>query len=164
MGSAGLADYRGMKKIALLALLPLTLGSCGLFGTPKTPSINGSITGTAPTVPAGSAIKIAVVGLTATEIVNDTPGQVTGFNNTKYSTDYPSNPSDGRYIVVAFVDKNNDGKFNLGETSTSLTDINHYLVYSKNGDANLKYGVGWNYVKDGTPSQPLIITDYDLKW
>lgn len=153
-----------MKKISLLALLPLTLGSCGLFGTPKSPAINGSINGTAPASSSTSPIRVAVVGLTTSGIVNDTPGQLLVLNNSKYSAEYPSNPADGRYIVVAFLDANNDGKLNLGEKSTSLLDTSRYLVFSKNGDPNLKYGPGWNYVKNGTPSQPLVISDYDLNW
>ncbi len=148
-----------MKKIALLALLPLTLGSCGLFGTPKSYAINGTINGTAPT----GTVKLAVVGVTSTGVVNDIVGQITVFSNNKYSADYPSNPSNGFYQVIAFIDANGDGKYQVTETRTKL-DTSRYLVYSKDGDPNLKYAPGWNYLKSGTASQPTLITDYDLNW
>lgn len=160
MRSAGPVDYKGMKKIALLALLPLTLGSCGLFGTPKTYAINGTITNTAP----AGTVKLAVIGVNATGAFNENVGQIAVpvFNTgtKKFSVDYPSTTTDGLYQVIAFIDSNGDGKYQANETRTQ--NNNKYLVYSSNDVLSFKKG--WNYLVGTTVTQPTVITDYDLSW
>lgn len=154
-----------MKKLALLTLLPLTLGSCGLFGTPKTYAVSGTISGTQPS----GNVKMAVLGVSASGVVNANVGQIaipTFDNNTKkFSVDYPSNPADGVYQVIAYIDANGDSKYNVGETRTK--NNNMYLVYSKSGgtvETLLGIKAGWNLVQGTTVTQPGTITNYDLSW
>lgn len=156
-----------MKKLALLALLPLTLGSCGLFGTPKNYNVSGTISGTQPT----GTLKLAVVGVSASGVVNANVGQIAvptfDANTKKFSVDYPSNPADGIYQVIAYIDggTNPNGKYDVGETRTK--NNNMYLVYSKSGGAIeslLGIKAGWNLVVGTTVTQPGNITNYDLSW
>ena len=150
-----------MKKILLLA--PLALASCGVFGTPTTYDVSGTISGTAP----GSPIKLALVGVSATGVVNADVNQVavTVFDAKKFSVDYPDAPAAGIYQVIAYVDANGDGKYNIGEARTE--NNGKYLIYSANGGTlgslvGLK--AGWNLLQGTTVSQPGRITNYDLNW
>lgn len=149
-----------MKKLALLTLLPLTLGSCGLFGTPKTYAISGTITGTQP----AGTMKLAVIGVNSTGIYNENIGQIAvptfDSNTKKFSVDYPSKAAEGYYQVIAYIDANGDSKYNVGETRTK--NNNMYLVYRDSNMMDLK--TGWNLMQGTTVTQPGTITNYDLSW
>lgn len=151
-----------MKNILLAASLPLLLSGCGIFGTPKNYDVSGTISGTAP----AGTVKLAVVGVSLGGVVNEATGQVavTVFDTKKFSVDYPASPADGIYQVIAYVDSNGDGKYNVGETRTQ--NNGKYLVYSKNGVLSGLTGIkaGWNYVIGTTVTQPTRVTDYDLSW
>ena len=148
-----------MKR--LLLLLPLTLASCGLFGTPKNYDVTGTLSGTAP----AGTVKLAVVGVGLTGVVNaDVPQIAVALPSTqKFALDYP-NVADGIYQVIAYVDANGDGKYNVGETRTQ--NNGKYLIYSTNGVlsglTNVK--AGWNYAVGLNVTQPGRVTDYDLTW
>lgn len=152
-----------MRKLALAALMPLALASCGIFGTPTNYNVSGTISGSAP----AGTVKLAVVGVSTSGVVNADVAQiaVNTFDGKKFSVDYPSNPSDGVYQVIAYVDSNGNGKYDVGETKTQ--NNNKYLVYLKNGgtlESWLGLKAGWNYVVGTNVSQSNHITDYDLNW
>lgn len=143
--------------------MPLALASCGIFNTPTNYAVSGTISGTAP----AGTVKMAVVGVSSTGVVNADVGQiaVTVSDGKKFSVDYPTNPADGIYQVIAYIDGNSNGKYDLGETRTQVG--NRFLVYLKNGgtlQAWLGLKAGWNYVVGTSITQPTRITDYDLSW
>lgn len=149
-----------MKRLALLA--PLALASCGVLGTPQNYDVNGTISGTAP----AGTVKMAVVGVALNGVVNADVPQIalTVFDQQKFSVDYPANPADGIYQVIAYVDKDGNGQYTLGEPRTQ--NNGKYLVYTKSGLLPSITGLsaGWNYVVGTRSTQPNRIHDYDLSW
>lgn len=147
-----------MKKLALLAAIPVVLASCNNNELPTQYDISGSINGTAPS----GTVKIALVGgALSTDPVQNI--DVTGFKfaNSKYTVDLPNNPNAalGFYEIIAYVDASKDGKYNFGETRTK-TNINNYLAYSS---ATQKWIRGTTTIRENGKSVNRI-NNYDLSW
>lgn len=154
-----------MKKIALLAFLPLALGSCGLGGLPK-----GDVTGNINNIPTGQGtVRIAVLGVNFGGINNTSTDYLTVTPTDKgaYGAGLPSPTGTGAYRVIAYTDKDDSKTFNAGDTATK--DNGKLLVFIANDfTGNVIGGVtglakGWNLVengkliKSGTP-----FNNYDL--
>ncbi len=156
-------QIEGMKKLVLIGLLPLMLAACGIGGTPRNYDVSGTISGTQPS----GTLKMAVVGVNLGGVVNTATGQIAinSPDGKKFSVDYPPSPADGLYQVIAYIDANGNGKYDLGETRTA--NNNKYLAYARSsgGLASLVgLKAGWNYVVGTAVTQPSRITDYDLSW
>ncbi|WP_291423582.1 hypothetical protein [Deinococcus sp.] len=152
-----------MNKLVLTALLPLLLAACGIGGTPKNYDVSGTISGKQPS----GALKMAVVGVSLGGVVNTATGQIaiSSPDGKKFSVDYPLSPADGLYQVIAYIDADGNGKYNLGELRTA--NNNKYLAYAKSGGglaSLVGLRAGWNYVIGTAVTQPSRITDYDLSW
>jgi len=153
-----------MKRILSVLAVPLALASCGVLGVPRG-DVTGSITGTQPE---GGNVRLALVGRTGTGFENNPVDQIDvgTFNPQKrvYAISLPNNPKQGAYDVLAYVDRNADGKYTSGEPRTRAQ--NRYLVYS-NQDASFfgfTFKRGWNRVEGSTISQTMPFSGYDLSW
>lgn len=157
-----------MKKIALLALLPLVLVSCGgLGGVPK-----GDVTGNISNVPGGQGtVRIAVLGVDFGGISNTSTDYLTVTPTDKgaYAAGLPAPKATGAYRIVAYTDKDDNRTFNAGDTATK-DDGKRLVFVSTDFTGNIIGNVsglqkGWNLVqngkllKSGTP-----FNNYDLRF
>lgn len=156
-----------MKKIALLALLPLTLAACGIGGTPK-----GDVTGNISNIPSGQGtIRIAVLGVSFGGISNTSTDYltVTPTDRGAYGAGLPSPTGTGAYRVAAYTDTDDSKTYNADKDKAITKDNGKLLVFIANDFSGDVIGgisglaKGWNLVengklvKSGTP-----FNNYDL--
>lgn len=147
-----------MKKIVLFTLLIPFLVSCEKNKSPNEFDISGQLLGEKP----GTPLRITVIATSVGGVLNEKITQlpVETINNNMFAINFPQDPYDGAYQIIAYVDKNDNKRFDIGEKRTQ--NNNKYLVHSINGGTGFQKG--WNLMNDGKISQPTKISDYDLNW
>lgn len=149
-----------MKKLLPLLLLP-TLAACNLNGVS-----HNDVTGTISNAPSGQGtIRMAVLGVSFGGITNDYVDQATVVPSDKgvFTISLPSNPRVGAYEVIAYADKNNNKKYDIGEARTKPNGKT--IIYSEGGTfANLVgLSKGWNLQEAGKQTiNSLPFAKYDL--
>lgn len=149
-----------MKKVALILALPLALASCNWLNNPTTQfDISGSMNGATPS---GGEIKLALVGasLSFNPIQNFDVAQI-NLANSKFTLDLPNQPTGlaGIYEVIAYVDANKNGKYDVGETRTKPNAANT-LIYTA---GTHKWVRGSTVIRENDASVNRI-NNYDLSW
>lgn len=151
-----------MKKLFLFAALVPALVSCG-NQLPISYDLTGKVTGTAPGQPVALAMIGASVGGVGQADVPQIKIQLgdTGF----FGIDFPNNAKTGGYDVIAYVDSNNNGQYDITESRT--VPNGKFLVYNETDSVigNL-LGIkqGWNLIQGLQASQPGRITEYNISW
>lgn len=147
-----------MKNIILVALLLPILVSCGKKQSPNEFDISGQLLGEKP----GTPIQITVIATSVGGVLNEKITQlpVERMSDHMFASNFPKKPYDGAYQIIAYVDKNDNQRFDIGEKRTQ--NNNKYLVHSVNGGTGFQKG--WNLMDNGRISQPQKISDYDLNW
>lgn len=147
-----------MKKIALLILtLPLLI-ACGDQKSPDSFDVSGKLLGEIPGRPVLLSMIATSLGGVIDEKVDQVPVKL--LSKGAFAIDFPKQPYDGAYQVIAYLDKNGNNKYDLGEQRTQ--NNKKYLVHSQND--SLGYKKGWNLMDAGIISQPEKVLDYDLQW
>ncbi len=149
-----------MKKLTFVALLPLVLASCNLSGgVPTQFDISGNIGGA---VPSGT-IKIALVGgALSTDPIQNHNVKSGNFANSKFTLDLPDTPNAvlGIYEVIGYIDTNNNGSYDVGETRTKSKPAN-LLTYTS---ATQKWTLNGNTVIRENGKSVTRVNNYDLTW
>ncbi|MPY67204.1 DUF2141 domain-containing protein [Deinococcus sp. SDU3-2] len=155
---------QSMTKAALALGLSLTLASCNLLGVPRG-DVTGEIRGTQPQ---SGNVRIALIGLTGTGFENNAVDQldIGTFNPQKrvYSISLPDTAKAGVYEVLAYVDLNNNKKFDANEPRTQRSTRG--LIYATSDASLFGFTVkkGWNRFDGTTVSQTRPFGNYDLNW
>jgi len=153
-----------MKRSLLLLTLPLSLAACATLGVPNG-DVTGSISGTPPE--AGN-VRLALLGRTGAGFENNDVDQVDVGNLTGtkrvYALSLPPTPRAGAYEVIAYVDRNGNKGYDVGEPRTPYS--NRFLIYSPQDAGVFGFNVktGWNRVEGTTVTQGLPFNGFDLSW
>lgn len=147
-----------MNKIALLVLILPIFIACGAQKSPNSFDVSGKLLGEIPGRPVLLSMVATSLGGVIDEKVDQIPVEL--LSKGAFAIDFPQQPYDGAYQVIAYLDKNSNNKYDLGEQRTQ--NNKKYLVHSQTG--GLGYKKGWNLMDEGRISQPEKVLNYDLQW
>lgn len=143
--------------------MALTLASCNLNGV-----TSGDVMGSISSAPTGQGtIRMAVLGISLGGVSNAYTEQLTVVPNNKgvFAVNLPASPAVGGYEVIAYADKNENKKYDIGEPRTKSNGKT--LVYSDGGVLGTLLGLskGWNQVENLKVTDTTIpFSGYDLSF